>query len=218
MGKGVIIDFDFAAMKGAELLFKTTREFLSKLDKIKLDAALEARYLAGRDLLAGLTDLFSAVKTKKTAAKAAKELAAAHEKALTAALESALTPGLRNFVKALTGKGVRVVFLTRVPAAVAQPLFETLGAGLYPEPLALYNGIRADAWRRACHQHHLPYASTLTVPGTGFGVRAAIRSGMGAIAVVDEHVAYQDFGGADEVIRELSGTTAKTILKRLRID
>ena len=32
--RGVIVEFDFAAMNGAELLFETTRKFLADLDGI----------------------------------------------------------------------------------------------------------------------------------------------------------------------------------------
>ena len=47
-GRGIVIEFDFAAMNGAELLFKTTKMFLRDLDKIPFDESLEARGLAGR--------------------------------------------------------------------------------------------------------------------------------------------------------------------------
>ena len=36
-GRGVVVEFDFAAMDGAELLFKTTKKFLKDLDRIALD-------------------------------------------------------------------------------------------------------------------------------------------------------------------------------------
>ena len=69
--RGVIVEFDFAAMNGAELLFETTRKFLADLDGIPFDAMTEARYLAGGNYQGGLSELFSIVKTKKTAQKAA---------------------------------------------------------------------------------------------------------------------------------------------------
>ena len=40
--KGVIVEFDFAAMDGAELLFSVTKRFLSALDKIPFDERIEA--------------------------------------------------------------------------------------------------------------------------------------------------------------------------------
>jgi hypothetical protein len=39
---------------------------------------------------------------------------------------------------------------------------------------------------------------------------------MGSVAVTSPHVAYQDFGGADEVVSELNAAAAKTILEILR--
>ena len=70
MDKGVIIEYDFTAIDGAQLLFDTARKFFEDLDGIKLDAGTEARYLAGQNYLLGLTALFATLKTKKTAAKA----------------------------------------------------------------------------------------------------------------------------------------------------
>ena len=40
---------------------------------------------------------------------------------------------------------------------------------------------------------------------------------MGSVAVLNSHVAYQDFGGADEVVRELNSAAAKSVLEILRV-
>lgn len=56
-GRGIVIEFDFAAMNGAELLFKTTKKFLRDLDKIPFDESLEARCLAGCTYADGLARL-----------------------------------------------------------------------------------------------------------------------------------------------------------------
>ena len=78
-GRGIVIEFDFAAMNGADLLFKTTKKFLRDLDKIPFDESLEARCLAGRAYADGLARLFAQAKTKKTAPKAARERGAAYQ-------------------------------------------------------------------------------------------------------------------------------------------
>ena len=78
-GRGVVIEFDFAVLNGAELLFKTTKKFLRDLDKIPFDESLEARCLAGRTYADGLARLFAQAKTKKTAPKAARERGAAYQ-------------------------------------------------------------------------------------------------------------------------------------------
>jgi beta-phosphoglucomutase-like phosphatase (HAD superfamily) len=49
---------------------------------------------------------------------------------------------------------------------------------------------------------------TVGVTGSGFGVKAALVAGMSAIGVVHDHVAYQDFGGADAVVESFSAKVA----------
>ncbi|MBR2838062.1 MAG: hypothetical protein IKE55_04740 [Kiritimatiellae bacterium] len=218
--KGVIVEFDFTAMNGAELLFETTKKFLADLDGIPFDATAEARYLAGGNYQGGLAELFSVVKTKKTAQKAARDLAAAFNAALTAAVPSAVTPSFRNFVKVLADKGVKVVIATRADVVAVRMAFAQILSGdvvLYQETSTCYGAVKWDAWRRACVANRLRHLSAVAVTGSGFGVKSALIAGMGSMAVVNEHVAYQDFGGADEVVDELSGPTARKLLGVLRI-
>ena len=135
--KGVIVEFDFAAMDGASLLFETTKRFLKELDGIPFDIPTEARYLAGGNYQGGLAELFSVVKTKKTAQKAARDLAAAFNAALTKAVPENVTPAFRNFVKALADKGVKVVIATRADVQAVRMAFAQILSGdvvLYQEP------------------------------------------------------------------------------------
>ena len=218
--KGVVIEFDFAAMNGADLLFGTTKKFLEELDGIGFDTRTEAKYLAGAKCQDGLSRLFATVKTKKTAQKAARDLQAAFAAAVTAAIPRAVTVAFTNFVRALTEKGVRVVLLTQADEAAARvALASVLNASvsLYADAFAYYGTMGGSAWLRACRFGGLTTSSTLAITGSGFGVRSALLAGMGSVAVTNEHVAYQDFGGADAVIDELSGKTVKKVLEKLRV-
>ena len=60
--KGVIVEFDFAAMNGAELLYKTAETVLTE-GEIPFDVRIEAQYLAGGNCLGGLTEYFEAIIT-----------------------------------------------------------------------------------------------------------------------------------------------------------
>ncbi len=218
--RGVIVEFDFAAMNGAELLFETTRKFLADLDGIPFDAITEARYLAGGNYQGGLSELFSVVKTKKTAQKAARDLAAAFNAALTEAVPSAVSPSFRNFVKVLADHGVRVVIATRADVAAVRMAFAQILSGdvvLYQETSPCYGSVKWDAWRRACVANRLRHLNAVAVTGSGFGVKSALVAGMGSMAVVNDHVAWQDFGGADEVVEELSAPTARRLLEVFRM-
>lgn len=219
-GKGVVVEFDFAAMDGAKLLFETTRTFLRELDGIPFDEPVEAKFLAGKTYLDGLTALFASVKTKKTSQKAARDLAEAFRAAVTAAAPQAVTAAFRNFVKTLTDRGLKVVIATRADLEVVRPAFGPLlneRVAFYQETTDAYGALRWDSWRRACRDGGLRHLASLAVTGSGFGVKAALIAGMGSMAVVHDHVAYQDFGGADAAVSELSGPTAKKALDILRV-
>lgn len=218
--KGVIIEFDFAAMDGATLLFDTAKKFFKNLDGIAFRLDEEARYFAGKDLLPAMTGFFAAVKTKKTAVKATRDLAEAFSAALTEAVPNAVTTAFTNFVKALVDAGVKVVIATRADVDKVAPAF----AGLVGENVVLckdqspsYGFAKWDSWRRSCAAAELSRRSTIAITGSGYGVKAALIAGLGSVAVANEHVAYQDFGGADAVLPELSGKTARKLLETMRI-
>ena len=214
-GRGVVVEFDFAAMNGADLLFRTAKEFLCGLDGIELDDALEARYLAGQTYLDGLTRLFALVKTKKTAQKAARDLAAAFGSAVTTAAPAAVTVQFRNFIKTLVDAGFAVSIATRADIEAVRPAFASvLGERviLYHEESEAYGFPTWQSWRRACMAMEMKHAMVRAVSGSGFGVKSALVAGMRSVAVVSDRVAYQDFGGASEVAAELSGKSAKKFL------
>jgi len=218
--KGVIIEYDFAAMDGAGLLFRTARQYLQELDGIELDERREAKYLAGGNYQGALAELFEAVKTKKTAAKAARELSEAFVRALGDGLVRSVTPGFRNFVKNLADRGVRVVIASRADIAVIAEAFAPMvseSVTVYREESQTYCSIKWDAWRRACVANGLRPSSTVAVTGSGIGVKAALLAGMPSVAVVSSHVAYQDYGGADCVVQALNADAVKKTLGVLRI-
>ena len=219
-GRGVVIEFDFAVMNGAELLFKTAKKFLKELDKIAFDDALEARYLAGRTYQDGFARLFAAVKTKKTVQKAVRDFSSAFNSAVTDAVPAAVTVQFRNFIKALTDAGLAVAIATRADLEAVRPAFESvLGERviLYHEDSETYGFPMWEAWRRACMEMEMKHALVRAIAGSGFGVKSALVAGMRSVAVINDRVAYQDFGGAGEIVEELSGKTARKFLATLGI-
>ena len=217
--KGVIVEFDFAAMDGANLLFDVTKKFLAGLDNIPFDERIEAQHLAGGNYQGGLAEYFAVVKTKKLAAKAAKDLSAAFVSALNEVVPKSVTPAFRKFVQTIAAKGVKIVISTRADVETVRPAFASLlgdDVVLFQETSSTYGSVKWDAWRRACAMNKLRNFSTIAVTGSGFGVKSALVAGMGSVAVTSPHVAYQDFGGADEVVSELNAAAAKTILEILR--
>lgn len=219
-GKGVIIEYDFAAMDGAGLLFDTMKGFLADLDGIPFDATVEARHFAGGNYQGCFAEYFPVVKTKKTALKAAKDFDALFRRRLSERIAGSVTAGFRNFVKCLADCGVTVVVATRADLEAAEAAFAGVVGGdvrLHHEESVTYGAPKWDVWLRACAAAGLRSYSTLAVTGSGIGVKAALRAGLGSVAVINDRVAYQDFSGVDEIVRELNAATAKSVLEILRV-
>lgn len=213
--KGVIVEFDFAAMNGAELLFGVAARYLNDLDSIGLDAQSEAKYLAGRSYEEGLARYFRAVRTKKTAQKAARELAAAFTDAVSVAAPKSVTPTFRNFVTTLAARGVKVVIATRAVPHAAAEAFEPLlveNVSLYRERSLFYGCPRWDSWRRACMANDVARANAIAVTGSGNGVKSALLAGVASMAVMRDRVAYQDYTGASLVAKDLSAASARRLM------
>jgi len=217
--KGVIIEYDFAAMDGAGLLFDLTKRFLKELDDLPFDETMEARHFAGGNYQGCFAEYFPVVKTKKTALKAARDFDEAVRGAFTAAAAKGPSPSFVNFVRTLAVQ-MKVVIATRADvdrirgafAAVAGP-----NVSLYHEDATTYGTVKWDAWRRACVTAGMRPFNTVAVTGSGYGVKAALRAGMGSVAVMNERTAYQDFTGCDELFKTLDTAAAKRIMQILRI-
>jgi len=222
MAKGVIIEFDFAAMDGAELLFETTKNFLQRLDGIPFDERIEAQHMAGCNYQGAFAEYFPVVKTKKTAVKAAKDLTVAFATALESEIpKRGTTQGFRNFVKTLASHGVKVIIATRANICtngVATTFAPVLGENisLYHEESTTYGSVKWDVWRRACAANDLRPVFTLAVTGSGNGVKSALIAGMPSMAVVSARTAYQDCSGADAVVKELNADAAREALSILK--
>ena len=216
IGKGVIVEFDFTVLNGADILFNTAKTLL-KGSGIALDARLEAMHLAGGNYQGALAELFGKVGASGDAAALARELNAAFNAAVAEKAAAAVTAPFKSFVKTLLDKGVKVVVATRGDAPALAAAIGDDRVVAYAEPSATYGSCKWDAWKRACHTNGLHEMLTAAVTGSGFGVKAALVAGMSAMGVVNDHVAWQDFGGADEVVDTLDKKAAETLLRMLKV-
>ena len=218
--RGVIVEFDFAALDGSKLLFETAKKQFAEIG-VDLTPRLEAEHLAGGSYQGAIAELLQALKKKNDPAKVARELATAFSKALDAKVAAAVTPAFKAFVKALVAKGVKVVISTRANVETLKPAFADFDPALvtvYAEPSLTYGSIKWDAWRRACIANKLHECITVAVTGSGLGVKAALVGGLAAVAVANPRLAYQDYGGADAVVDEISTKLVPDILRVLHLD
>ena len=218
--RGVVVEFDFTAVDGSQLLFDAAKKRLADAG-IDLDIKLEAKHLVGGNYQGGVTELFSTLGNRHDPVLAAHDLAEAFRAAVTDATPAAVTPGFKAFVKALTDKGVKVVVATRGDVATLQQALDGLPQELcvvYQEISSTYGNCKWDAWRRVCSMNDLHEMLTVAVAGSGAGVRSALVAGLSAIGVVHPHTAYQDFGGADVVVEAFNASLAGEALRMLHMD
>jgi len=215
--RGVVVEFDFTVVDGSQLLFETARKVL-EAKGIDLTLKLEAMHLVGGNYQGGLAELFGVLGKKCDPAATARDLSDAFAKALTASVAGAVTSGFKAFVNALTEKDIKVVIATRADIEAIKPAFAEFDPEkvvLYAEPSMTYGNCKWDAWRRAYSQNGLVDVLTVAVSGSGAGVKAALVAGMGAVAVIHDHVAYQDFGGADFATDVVNAKLADEVLRML---
>lgn len=217
--KGVVIELDFAVINGAELLYNTTEKVLKDND-IAFNSRVEAQYLAGNNCQFALTKYFGDIKTKKTPQKAAKDINEAFVSALTSAVPNAVTASFLAFIKALSSKGVKVVIATRANIELLKSAFDSVlgeNVSLYHETSQIYGSAKSDAWRRACASGDLRSNMSVAIAGSGYSVKGALVAGLGVLAVVNDRVAYQDFGGANDVVKTVNSKLADKVLSILKV-
>ena len=216
IGKGVVVEFDFAVLNGAEILFETASSIL-KGHGIALDSRLEAMHLAGGNYQGALAELFAKVESDAEPASVAREIHTAFNAEVAAKSAAAVTPAFKNFIAALQAKGVKVVVSTRGDTAVLAEAIGDPQVVVHAEMSTTYGSCKWDAWKRSCRLNGLHEMLTTAVTGSGFGVRAALVAGMSALGVVNKRVEWQDFGGADDVVSTLDQKAAEIVLKMLKV-
>ncbi len=217
--KGVIVELDYTAIDGASILFDLAKKQLAE-DGIDLNIKLEALHLVGGNYQGAFAELFRKLDKDLDAAAYARKLNELFVEAVTAELRKGLSSEFKAFVKALTDKGVKVVVATRANQEVAKEALAGLDENLvvpYAETAMTYGNGKWDAWHRALLANELIDVFTVGVTGSGAGVKAVLVAGMSALAVINPHVSYQDFGGADAVSEKFDATLAKEALRMLRI-
>ena len=222
--RGLIVELDYAVPGGPEFLFETLQNMLASIDPGLRPTPLdEARYFAGRKCEAALAAYFAVRKCKKTAPKAARDLAAAVRTAFTAKLPSLLAQSVRNFVKAMSADGVKMLLVTNADTwdqsflGSMAPILVGDNASIVHEDMTLYGGVSGEAIRRLVNQIHVHHSRLVFVAGSAVSVKECLKHGIGSVAVSCRHNEYQDYSGVSAMVDSLGAQAVKKIKGILRI-
>lgn len=216
IGKGVIVEFDFTVLNGAELLFGVAKSVLKDVG-VELTEKLEGMHLSGGNYHGALIELFGKTGCGASAGAVAADLNRAFAETVSEKAPQAVTVAFKNFVKTLLDKGVKVVVATRGDVAALAAAIGDDRVAMQQETSATYGCCKWDVWKRECRQNSLHESLAVAVAGSGFGVKAAMIAGLGVLGVQNSRVAWQDFGGADYVVDGLDKSAADCVLKMLKV-
>jgi beta-phosphoglucomutase-like phosphatase (HAD superfamily) len=217
--RGVIVEVDFTMIDGASILFDITKEKLAGLG-IDFSIKLEALHLAGGKMQGGFTELLEKLGKEADAVELANDIQAAFKEEVTKRFSSLMTSDVRNFIKKLTDREIKVVLSTRGDVEVLKEVCAELDNPLvvpYADTSKTYGGGKWDDWRRTLNANTLANILTVGITGSGHGVKAALLASVAAIAVVHDHVAYQDFGGADVAFDKFEEKIADEVIRVMHI-
>ncbi len=216
--RGVIVEFDFTVLSGHTFLLNICRTRLEK-EGVKLDAMLMARSMVGRSFSSGLNALCN--KQQKTIDVPA-VIAECYEQ-YAAALKGALPgvpAGFVDFVKALLGKGLKVVIVSRADSEAVRAVFSNVQSEKLVVMHDASNGFGFcswDGWRRAARKNDLHERLCVAVAGSGYSVKGALTTGMGVMVKVNPATEYQDISGCDVHIGEFAAGLADEVVRILRV-
>jgi len=211
---GLVFELEKLAMPGQRLLFEVCQKVL-KEKQVALSPVLWSRFGLANPLAQGLGRLFAMLDKKSLAAdKLAREVQdvffseiARPAVKLNAALNALLTEAAKLNIK--------IGALSFLPDEQAQALLAHLGlqeiarmcvmqktTGHVPTP---------DCWLMTCKAIGVPPRHSVAVVESAVACNAALEAGLRCVVVPDEFTAYQDFGGADQVVENLKDVHAKDL-------
>jgi beta-phosphoglucomutase-like phosphatase (HAD superfamily) len=128
-----------------------------------------------------------------------------------------LSAGVKALLAACNQRGAPVGLLSGLGLETAQALSAQLGFEAATVPvMSCVTAERvmpnADNWLKLAKAFRVTPARCVTLTTSADSCRAAVAAGMRVVAIPDEYTGYQDFGGADLIIDELTDKTVDSIL------
>ncbi len=216
--RGVIVEFDFAVLSGHAFLLDICRTRLAK-EGVKLDATLMARSMGGKSFSSGLNALCNKQQKTIDVPSVIAECYEQYAEALKGALPN-VPAGFGDFVKALLGKGLKVVIVSRADSEAVRAVLPSTQSDKLIVMLDASNGFGFcswDGWRRAARKNDLHERLCVAVAGSGYSVKGALTSSMGVMVKVNPVAEYQDISGCDVHITEFSAGLADEVVRILRV-
>lgn len=211
---GLVFELEKLAMSGQRLLFEACQKVL-KDKHVTLTPVLWSRFGLANPLAQGLGRLLATLDNKSLVAdKLAREVQDVFFREITrpaVKLNAALNVLLTDAAKL----NIKIGALSFLPDEQAQALLVHLGlqerVSLRVMQKAAVSVPTPDCWLMTCKAIGVPARRCVAVVESAVACNAALEAGLRCVVAPDEFTAYQDFGGADQVVEELKDVHAKDL-------
>lgn len=218
---GLLFDLDTLACNGHELMFDVLKKAVDKKGT-KLTKFYYAKSCMTRNISTLVPELIEDLKLKKAVEEDIIEtVKSAYSEALLK--DAKLTDGVVALVKAAQKEDFVVGVFSSLDEESAALLLEKVGLAnlditVCPYSPRTVNSFIGEHWRRLAVELSVQPESCLAVTSDNNSCKAALSSGMRVVVLPTEMSSFQDFGGANMIVDELSSSVIKASLKLLERD
>jgi len=217
--RGVLIEFDFAVMPGHQMMLEVCKEQFAK-EGLKIDQVIMARYMAGKSFVAGLSALCRA---QEITSFEVSDMAASCNELFAEKIKANLKKvpaGFKDFIKAVTDKGMKVVIFSISDSEAIREAFADIpeeSLGISEDLTSSFCFTSWEGWRRFARKNSLHERLCVSVCGSGLSVKGALTSGLSVIVKDNEMVDYQDISGYDKQIKEFDVGVVDEVARLLHL-
>ena len=219
--EGLIFDLDTLACNGHDVLFNVLKKVIGKKGT-KFTKFYFSKVCIARNLNSLVPELIEEFKMKKAVEEELiEEVKSEYARALIN--DSKVVAGLLDLVKTAQKKDFAVGVFSNLDEESAQLLLEKVGLAesdvtLCPYSPRTINSFIGEHWRRLAVQLSVAPGSCIAITSDNNSCKAALSSGMRVVVLPTDISSFQDFGGANMIVDELSSSVIKEALKLLERD
>lgn len=215
----VLFELEHLAMNSRKALYDILKSMLKDV-KVDFTVPLFSRYCLLQPPEQVLAELPDKLGASKTDGKKFKEDALNALKYYYQSSDIEPETGLVEVLKAAGENNLAVMAVTLLDEDVARKALEQaglteLGVSCYPYDKKSQTYPGADVWMKACKEIGVQPRQCLTLVTSMEACKSSLTAGMRSLVVPDEFTSFQDFGGANRVLEELTEAKPLEILEPL---
>jgi beta-phosphoglucomutase-like phosphatase (HAD superfamily) len=131
-----------------------------------------------------------------------------------------ISPALMAIIEGALERGIEVAAICAMPEKTAETVMKNTGLADKGVQLFSYDDVeetfpRADIWMKIANSLSIGTRCCLVLASSAVACKSALSAGMRCLALPDVFTAFQDFGGAEQVMDDLGEVPTNELLDTL---